>query len=61
MKKLVIILICLMLQPLYAQQENIEQGDNEDDEAYLKRIHKVYWPEEEQPPNEEDGLIFTVA
>ena len=59
MKRLLIILICLLLQPIYAQQE-LEQRDDEDDEAYLKRIHRVYWPEEDAP-NEEDGLVYTVA
>ena len=38
----------------------MEQKDDESDEAYVKRINQVYWPED-NAPNEEDGLVYTVA
>ena len=43
-----------------AATDDTAQREDESDEDYIKRINHVYWPDEDAP-NTENGLIYTVA
>lgn len=56
------LMLVLWLATLTTTQayDDLNQGEDESDEDYIKRINGVYWPEQEAP-DEENGLIYTVA
>ena len=59
MKATCLILLAAILTVTNAE-EDWSQREDENDEDYIKRINHVYWPEEDAP-NEETGMIYTVA
>lgn len=55
-----LLVLFMTLLAITKAEDDFAQRDDEKDEDYIKRINHVYWPEEDAP-NEEDGLVYTVA